>query len=84
MITDETRERVSGWFAGRLPQEWQAVPAGITIDREEITVRLSIPDVDLGDDASAGDLELDLGDHGVVTMSLEFEPEESRDPWRST
>ena len=46
MITDETRERVAGWFAGRLPQEWQATPAQITIDREEITVRLSIPDVE--------------------------------------
>lgn len=52
MITDEARERVSGWFAGRLPQEWQSAPADITIDREEITVRLSVPDVGLGDEAS--------------------------------
>jgi hypothetical protein len=52
MITEETRERVSGWFAGRLPQEWQAAPADITIDREEITVRLTIPDVDLAEDTS--------------------------------
>src|SRR3954447_7362764 len=52
MITDEARERVSGWFAGRLPSEWQAAPADITIDREEITVRLTIPDVELGDDAT--------------------------------
>ena len=51
MITDEAQERVRGWFAGRLPQEWQAEPARITIDREEITVLLTIPDVDLGDDA---------------------------------
>ncbi len=41
-----------GWFAGRLPEEWQAAPADITIDREEITVRLTIPDVELGDDAT--------------------------------
>ena len=52
MITDETRERVQGWFTGRLPQEWQSEPAELTIDREEITVRLSVPDVDLGLDAS--------------------------------
>ena len=52
MITDEARERVAGWFAGRLPAEWQAAPADITIDREEITVRLTVPDVELGDDAT--------------------------------
>ena len=43
---------MAGWFAGRLPADWQAAPAAITIDREEITVRLTIPDVDLGADAS--------------------------------
>ncbi len=43
---------MGGWFAGRLPADWQAAPAGITIDREEITVRLTISDVDLGADAS--------------------------------
>jgi hypothetical protein len=47
MITSEERDRVSGWFAGRLPAAWQAAPADITIDREEITVRLTIPDVEL-------------------------------------
>src|SRR3954451_11187203 len=52
MITDEARERVAGWFAGRLPADWQAAPADITIDREEITVRLTIPDVELAEDAS--------------------------------
>ena len=36
MITNEARERVQGWFAGRLPQEWQAEPAAVTIDREEL------------------------------------------------
>jgi len=52
MITDEARERITGWFAGRLPAEWQATPAEVTIDREEITVRLSVPDVELGEDTS--------------------------------
>ena len=42
-----------GWFAGRLPEEWRSVPAEITIDREEITVRLTVPDVELDGDASA-------------------------------
>ncbi|MCH1867751.1 hypothetical protein [Nocardioides sp. CFH 31398] len=52
MITREVQERLEGWFAGRLPEEWQHEPAEVTVDREEITVRLSIADVDLGDDAS--------------------------------
>ena len=43
---------MAGWFAGRLPADWQAAPAAITIDREEITVRLTIPDVELADDAT--------------------------------
>ena len=43
---------MAGWFAGRLPTDWQAAPAAITIDREEITVRLTIPDVELADDTS--------------------------------
>jgi hypothetical protein len=50
MITNEDREVVAGWFAGRLPEQWQAEPAEITIDREEITVRLTIPDVELPED----------------------------------
>ena len=45
MITNELNERVTGWFAGRLPADWQ--PAEVSIDREEITVVLRIDDVDL-------------------------------------
>ena len=36
---------MSGWFAGRLPAEWQPSPADVTVDREEITVMLTLPDV---------------------------------------
>jgi hypothetical protein len=52
MITEELKERVGGWFAGRLPAEWQTTPADVTIDREEITVLLTIPDVELDDSSS--------------------------------
>ena len=52
MANDNERERISGWFAGRVPQERQAAPPEVVVDREEITVRLSVPDVDLGADAS--------------------------------
>ena len=53
MITNEALERVRGWFTGRLPADWQAAPAEITVDREEITVLLTLPDVDLADGVSA-------------------------------
>ncbi len=49
MITNEAMERVRGWFAGRLPQEWQDSPAGIGVDRDEIVVTLHLPDVGAGE-----------------------------------
>src|SRR3954451_7560711 len=52
MITAEAVERVRGWFAGRLPEEWRSTPPEITVDREEITVVLTIADVDLPDGTS--------------------------------
>lgn len=52
VITNEAHERVRGWFAGRLPEAWRAAPPRVTVDREEVTVVLTLTDVDLGDDAS--------------------------------
>ncbi len=52
MITNEARERVRGWFHGRLPDEWQSEAPEITVDREEITVILTISDVDLAEGVS--------------------------------
>ena len=48
MITQEQRERVRGWFSGRLPEEWKVEPPEVTVDREEITVVLTIGDVEAG------------------------------------
>jgi hypothetical protein len=47
-----THEQVQGWFAGRLPEAWRTTAPDVAVDREEITVRLTVPDVDLGDEAS--------------------------------
>lgn len=52
MITNSQLERVRGWFAGRLPQDWQGEPARITVDREEITVIGRIPEPAYADGAS--------------------------------
>ena len=57
MITEQANERVRGWFTGRLPEEWRAEAPEITIDREEITVVLTIGDVELPE--GAGDAERD-------------------------
>ena len=54
MITNEALERVRGWFTGRLPADWSAAPAEITVDREEITVVLTLSDVEGPRDASDG------------------------------
>ena len=55
MITDDALERVRGWFAGRLPDDWQVQPPQITVDRDEITVMLSVADVDLPAKTSAAE-----------------------------
>jgi hypothetical protein len=57
MITNEALERVRGWFTGRLPEEWQATPPTITVDREEIIVVLGLADVDLAE--GVGEAESD-------------------------
>ena len=49
MITDEQQQAVTGWFAGRLPQEWTVEPPRVAVDREEITVVLTIEDVSPGE-----------------------------------
>ena len=52
MITNEALERVRGWFSGRLPADWTAASADVTVDREEITVILTVPDVETAEGAS--------------------------------
>ena len=49
MITNEERQAVTGWFSGRLPQEWTVEPPRVSIDREEIAVVLTIDDVAAGE-----------------------------------
>jgi hypothetical protein len=55
MITDEKLEQVRGWFTGRLPEAWRATPPEVVVDREEITVRLHVPDVAVEESASGAE-----------------------------
>lgn len=57
MTTNTTApSAIESWFAGRLPDEWTALaPATVVVDREEITVTLTIAAPELGADASDAD-----------------------------
>jgi hypothetical protein len=46
---------ISAWFIGRLPDEWFAEPAEVTVDREEITIMGSLPEPESGDADTAAE-----------------------------
>jgi hypothetical protein len=50
----ETGEQVQAWFAGRLPDDWFTGPAEVSVDREEILVVGTLPDVELPAGAAEG------------------------------
>ena len=55
MTTDST-SAITSWFLGRLPDAWTSTaPPTITIDREEITVVLTVASPDLPGDAGDAD-----------------------------
>ena len=47
MITEQDLEKVRGWFAGRLPEQWRGTPPEVAVDRDEITVVLHLDDVEV-------------------------------------
>ena len=57
MITTEEREKLRGWFAGRLPDDLFEELVEVTVDREEITVLGRIPEPRLAKDASDAERE---------------------------
>jgi hypothetical protein len=50
--SDSGDRDIRAWLAGRLPSEWIEQPPEVVVDREEITVWVHVPEVDLGDEAS--------------------------------
>ncbi len=46
------RERLRGWFAGRLPADWFTGSPAVEVDREEITVIGTLPGPEIPDGAS--------------------------------
>src|SRR5688500_13294414 len=54
------KDRLEGWFSGRLPDDWFDGPPGVTVDRDEILVvgKLKAPDVGEASDAARREAEL--------------------------
>ncbi len=52
MTTKDELDRITGWFRARLPEEWAPTEAEITVDREEVTVLIGLPDVAVAEDDS--------------------------------
>ena len=46
------RDRLRGWFTGRLPADWFTAPPAVEVDREEITVIGTLPGPEIPDGAS--------------------------------
>jgi hypothetical protein len=57
MITNEAEQRVRGWFTGRVPEQWQHEPVEVSVDREEVIVRLTLADVDLAEGTAAAEAD---------------------------
>ncbi|MFD3585321.1 hypothetical protein [Streptomyces sp. NPDC058683] len=57
MITQEQRDKLRGWFAGRLPDDLFEELAEVTVDREEITVVGRIPGPKLAEGVSDAERE---------------------------
>jgi hypothetical protein len=47
----EPEGRIRGWLLGRLPEEWTATAPTVTVDREEVTVRVVVPEPRVQDGA---------------------------------
>lgn len=54
-MSNNEQERLRGWLAGRLPQEWFTEAPELVVDREEITVVGRLPEPDVAE--GAGDAE---------------------------
>lgn len=54
-MTDTSTSSIAAWFTGRLPAAWAAAPPEVTVDRDEITVVLTVDEPTVADDASEAD-----------------------------
>jgi len=57
--TGTTQSSVAAWFGARLPQEWTTPPPAVTVDRDEITVVLTLTEPETAPPGEAGASEAD-------------------------
>jgi hypothetical protein len=50
--TEVTQEDIMAWFLGRLPTDWTKPAPDITVDRDEITLMVSVDPIELDEGAS--------------------------------
>lgn len=62
-------ERLRGWFAGRLPEDWFAEAPEIVVDRDEVTVVGTLAAPRVGDDAT--DAERAAAEEGRIKQFRE-------------
>jgi hypothetical protein len=60
-----TNSTITSWLVGRLPDAWTGTPARITVDRDEITIMLTVAAPEL--DSAATDADRAEGLAGRVT-----------------
>ena len=56
MLSSSALEEIRGWFIGRMPEAWRTVLPEVVVDREEITVVLTVPAVGLPEGAAAAEV----------------------------
>jgi hypothetical protein len=49
----ETDDEISGWFSGRLPEDWFTGPPEVRVDRDEILVVGKLPEPEIAADATS-------------------------------
>ncbi len=77
-MSDTSATNIPAWFAGRLPDEWTAAGTpSVTVDRDEITVVVTVPAPDDATDTAGGE-----HDDAARTAAIEGRIQRFRDDTR--
>src|SRR3954454_15550998 len=81
MSESPSRENISSWFSGRLPEDWFTAAPQITVDRDEILVvgTLAAPEAAGDNEAAAGRIARFREDTRERRMAIAREAEERFD-----